>query len=140
MILSDPQGTSTRNTMATRTLSQSRRAVTDRLAQPPDNISNSLVSPRVRNKCDSDLLHWIFPNCILLYFLQNSIDMAWEILDDSRKETRIYFLVLFIFENSFFGQSMKSNENNLYYLPCSIENLMPQKILSGKTGFNPGKM
>ena len=153
MILSIPPDTSTRSTIATRTHSQ--RVVTDRLAQLPDNISNSLPDrlklegEKARRSSSPDSLplsgmsstfhlclhgvsqatvpqDWFMPlwcsfhlefeisasptfytgfSQILLFFTFCKTQSPWEVLDDSRKETKLYFLVLFIFGNSFFGQS-----------------------------------
>ena len=170
MILSIPPDTSTRSTIATRTHSQ--RVVTDRLAQLPDNISNSLpdrlklegekarrssspdslplswmsstfhlclhgvsqatvpqlsprlvrssmmfVSPWVRNKCESDLLHWIFPNITFLYFLQNSIAMGGFRWFKGRRQNYTFWCYLFLETRFLVKVHMNSNENNLYDPP-----------------------
>ena len=57
-----------------------------------------------------------------------------------RRQNYTFWCYLFLETRFLVKVHMKSNENNLYYLPCSIENPMSRKILSGRTGFNPKKM
>ena len=90
IILSDPPGT--RNTMATGMLSDWQPRPLWCLFHLAFEIS---ASP----------FFYIWFSQILFFFTFCKTQSTWEILDDSRKETKLYFLVLFIFGNSFFGQS-----------------------------------